>query len=316
VTSAPAPPRALVLTGPTACGKSTLALELGTRFPIEIVSMDSAMVYRGMDIGTAKPSLTERRAVPHHLIDIRDPAESYSVGDFCRDALGVIGDVRARSRIPLLVGGTFLYLRSLRRGMASLPPANPAFRDALDQEAARVGWQALHARLARVDPVSGQRIAANDRQRIQRALEVHASTGRPLSSLQQRKPVVPAVDLCVLALFPTNRTELSQRIEQRFDAMVDLGFLEEVDRLYRRGDLGADLPALRAVGYRQLWAHRAGRYDWAEARVRALAATRQLAKRQLTWMRTECPDHHLVAFDAICSEQARAIVQEFIEREA
>jgi tRNA dimethylallyltransferase len=273
------------LTGPTACGKTELALALAERVPLEIVSMDSALVYRGLDIGTAKPSFTVRSVVPHHLIDIIEPTESYSAGRFARDAAALIDDIRARGRLPLLVGGTLLYLRALRDGLSPLPRANRALRAELDAEAAEHGLQALHERLRRVDPEAARRISASDRQRIQRALEVHALTSRPLSELQnagekRKRPAVLAI-----ALVPQRRADLAVRIERRFDAMVAAGFVEEVERLRARGDLSPELPAMRAVGYRQLWAHLDGRCDFSEARAKTLVATRQYAKRQLTWLR-------------------------------
>jgi tRNA dimethylallyltransferase len=273
------------ITGPTACGKTGLALALAERVPLEIISMDSALVYRGLDIGTAKPTPATRSAVPHHLVDILDPAESYSAGRFARDAGALIDEIRARGRLPLLVGGTLLYLRALRDGLAVLPRADRAVRAELDAEAAEHGLKALHERLRRVDPAAAQRIAPSDKQRIQRALEVHALTRRPISELQRsaderRRPAVLSI-----ALLPESRAELAARIERRFDAMVAAGFREEVERLRARGDLSAELPAMRAVGYRQIWAHLEGRCTWEEARAKAIVATRQYAKRQLTWLR-------------------------------
>ena len=273
------------LTGPTACGKTELALELARRVPLEIISMDSALVYRGLDIGTAKPAPAIRSAVPHHLIDILDPTESYSAGRFARDAGALIDEIRARGRLPLLVGGTLLYLRALRDGLAPLPRADRSVRAELDAEAAEHGLEAQHERLRQVDPAAAARIAPSDRQRIQRALEVHALTNRPISELQRaddrrKRPAVLAI-----ALVPESRAQLAERIERRFDAMVAAGFLSEVERLRARGDLDADMPAIRSVGYRQLWAHLDGRCTWQEARAKAIVATRQYAKRQLTWLR-------------------------------
>jgi tRNA dimethylallyltransferase len=278
-------PRCVCLTGPTACGKTEIALEVAARLPVEIVSMDSAMVYRGLDIGTAKPSLAVRERVPHHLIDVVEPADTYSAGRFARDASAAVRDIAARGRVSLLVGGTLLYLRALREGLASLPRADAALRSELDAQARELGWPALHARLERVDPASAARIAPTDRQRIQRALEVHALTGHPLSELQSVTEADSRVDVATVALVPDDRAALGRRIEQRFDAMVAAGFVGEVENLRTRGDLSSDLPALRAVGYRQIWGHLEGAYDWQEARRRALVATRQLAKRQLTWLR-------------------------------
>ena len=273
------------ITGPTASGKTELALALAERVPLEIVSMDSAMVYRGLDIGTAKPSPEVRSSVPHHLVDIIEPTESYSAGRFAQDAARAIAEIRARGRLPLLVGGTLLYLRALREGLSVLPRADEAIRAELDREAAAHGWQELHDRLRRVDPDAAARIAPADRQRIQRALEVHALTGQSISELQQAGRRARHNGIVMLALVPENRADLAVRIEQRFDAMVARGFVGEVERLRARGDLHPDLPSMRAVGYRQLWSYLDGRYGWDEARTKAIVATRQYAKRQLTWLR-------------------------------
>jgi tRNA dimethylallyltransferase len=278
----------LVLTGPTGAGKTGWALEAAAEERVEIVSVDSALVYRGLDIGTAKPSAAVRARVPHHLIDICEPAEGYSAGRFVADALESIRDIRARGRVPLLVGGTMLYLRALLHGLAVLPAADPALRAQLDAEAAREGWPALHERLAALDPAAAARIAANDAQRIQRALEVCLTAGRPLSQLQRETvPPLQGHRVRFWVLCPSDRAALHARLAQRFEAMMAAGFLEEVRALHRRGDLTARHPAMRAVGYRQLWAHLDGAYDLAEGIRRAVAATRQLAKRQLTWLRAE-----------------------------
>jgi tRNA dimethylallyltransferase len=277
--------RCICLTGPTATGKTELALALAQLIPLEIVSMDSAMVYRGMDVGTAKPSTAVRAAVAHHLIDVEDPSRPYSAGRFAREAADAIAGIATRGRVPLLVGGTLLYLRALRDGLAALPRADAAVRARLDAEAAAFGWPALHARLAAVDPAAAARIAPADRQRIQRALEVFEVTGTPLSLLQEAAARQRRVAVDSIALVPEDRAVLGARIERRFDAMVDAGFVAEVEALRRRGDLDPSMPALRAVGYRQIWAHLQGEYDWTEARRRAIIATRQLAKRQLTWLR-------------------------------
>jgi tRNA dimethylallyltransferase len=277
--------RCVCLTGPTACGKTELALGLAERLPLEIVSMDSAMVYRGLDIGTAKPSAAARARVPHHLVDIVEPTDTYSAGRFARDASTAIREIGLRGRLPLLVGGTLLYLRALREGLASLPHADDALRAELDAEGRAHGWPALHERLRLVDPAAAARIAPTDRQRIQRALEVHALTGRPLTELQRRAAAAPDLEIATIALIPDDRVVLARRIEQRFDSMVESGFVGEVQNLRARGDLTPQLPALRAVGYRQIWGHLDGAYDWPEARRRALVATRQLAKRQFTWLR-------------------------------
>jgi tRNA dimethylallyltransferase len=282
-----APVDCLCLTAPTACGKSQLALTLAERFPLEIVSMDSAMVYRGLDVGTAKPAPAVRARVAHHLIDIADPSETYSAGDFHRDAVTAIESIRARNRFPLVVGGTLLYLRALREGLAELPSANAAVRQQLDAEGERLGWPELHRELERVDPASAARIAPSDRQRIQRALEVYRVSGIALSDLHRRGRIVAPLNVQTLALVPEDRSRLAERIEVRFDAMVDAGLVDEVAALKSRGDLTAATPSMRAVGYRQVWSYLAGHTTWAEARQRALAATRQLAKRQLTWLRGE-----------------------------
>ena len=282
--------RAVCLTGPTATGKTELALELARSMPIEIVSVDSAMVYRGLDIGTAKPGRAVLAAVPHHLIDIVDAGDTYSAGRFVADANAAIAGIAARGRLPLLVGGTLLYLRALRHGLATLPQADPALRARLDDEARRLGWPALHARLAEVDSEAAARIAPNDRQRIQRALEVYMISGVPLSRLQRERarPVdPPSGDMLMLAVVPSDRVYLAGRIARRLDAMVEAGFVAEVERLMSRKDLHAGLPAMRSVGYRQIWAYLERRYDWPGAREKALTATRQLAKRQLTWLRSE-----------------------------
>lgn len=285
--------RAICLTGPTATGKTELALELARSIPVEVVSVDSAMVYRGMDIGTAKPSPEVRAAVPHHLIDIVDATDTYSAGRFLSDARAAIEDIAARGKLPLLVGGTLLYLRALRRGLAPLPEADPELREEIDREAEAHGWPALHARLANVDPEAAARIAPNDRQRIQRALEVYMLTGKPLSVLQREGAaargtgISPDTDIVMVAVVPADRTLLAARIERRFDAMVEAGLIGEVESLMARGDLTADMPSMRAVGYRQIWAYLERRYDWPVARQKAIAATRQLAKRQMTWLRSE-----------------------------
>jgi tRNA dimethylallyltransferase len=280
---------ALLLLGPTGSGKSGLALELALRWPVEIVSIDSAQVYRGLDIGTAKPTQAERAAVPHHLIDIRDAAQRYSAADFVRDARRVIADVRARGRLPLVVGGTMLYAKALRDGLSELPSADPAVRSRIEAAAAREGWPAQHARLATVDPASAERLAPNDAQRIQRALEVFEVAGIPMSDLLAQRGQVP-LRLELVALMPSDRALLHRCLEQRFDDMLERGFVDEVRALKRRGDLTADFPSMRSVGYRQAWAYLEGHGTHAEFRAAAIAATRQLAKRQLTWLRSLSPD--------------------------
>jgi len=277
----------LVLAGPTGAGKTDWAIRLAESAPVEIVSVDSALVYRGLDIGTAKPARELRERVPHHLIDICEPTESYSAGRFVPDAVAAVRDVHARRRVPLLVGGTMLYLRSLLHGLATLPQADSRLRAELDARAARQGWPALHAELARLDPEAAARVAPTDSQRIQRALEVCYNTGRPISELQ-RATVSPLAGRRVhYWMLAPPRAVLHERIQRRFEAMMAAGFLEEVRSLRRNGALTARHPSMRAVGYRQLWAHLDGQYPLEEAVRRGVAATRQLAKRQLTWMRGE-----------------------------
>lgn len=283
-----------MLLGPTGSGKSALALEVARHRPVEIISVDSAQVYRGLDIGSAKPSAAERSAVTHHLIDIRDPAERYSAADFVRDARAAIAAVRARGRVPLLVGGTMLYAKALRDGLSALPAADSAIRAAIDADAQHLGWPALHARLATLDPETAARLAPNDAQRIQRALEVIEVSGQPMSELlTQPTPDRPRLD--VVALIPADRAQLHRRLEQRFDAMLACGFIDEVRALKQRGDLTPDLPSMRCVGYRQAWAYLDGHGSHAEFRAAAIAATRQLAKRQLTWLRSLAADFSIEA---------------------
>jgi tRNA dimethylallyltransferase len=293
------------LVGPTAAGKTAVALELARQFPFEIVSVDSAMVYRHMDVGTAKPGADVLEATPHRLIDIRDPWEQYSAGDFCADAHQSIGEISSAGRIPLLVGGTFLYFRALQRGMAPLPGAAPDLRAALDERGSEEGWPALHAELTTVDPVAAERIGPNDRQRIQRALEVFMLTGEPISQLQKAAATEQDIDFLRIALAPSERSSLYARIEARFAQMMAAGFLDEVERLRAMPNMRASHPAMRAVGYRQLWEYLDGRADRAEATERAVIATRQLAKRQLTWMRGE-PDE--LQYDCLDVNVTRQVV--------
>jgi tRNA dimethylallyltransferase len=285
-------PLAVAIMGPTASGKTAAALEIAARMPVEIISVDSALVYRGMDIGTAKPTPQELALVPHHLIDILDPAESYSAMQFRRAALQLVQDITARGHLPLLVGGTMLYFKALRDGLDVLPEADPALRAALEAQAARIGMVAMHARLATLDPPTAQRLEPNDSQRILRALEIIELTGKPMSQLlaQAPKPVLP-FRLLPIALEPSNRAVLHERIARRFDAMLaapddsEAGLIGEVRRLRQRGDLHPGLPSMRCVGYRQAWSYLDGEIDRAALREKGIAATRQLAKRQLTWLR-------------------------------
>jgi len=287
--------RALCLAGPTASGKTALALAFAQERAVEIVSVDSALVYRGMDIGTAKPSALERSAVPHHLIDVIEPNETYSAARFVADANRLIDAIRARGRLPLLVGGTMLYFKALREGLDEMPAADAEVRAAIDARAAALGWPALHAELALVDPVTAARLPPGDSQRIQRALEVHRVSGRPLSAWHGADREA-ATDLPLVSLEPQSRAWLHQRIAQRFDAMLAAGFIDEVKALRARGDLDPDRPSMRCVGYRQAWqALDAG--DLAPLRETGIAATRQLAKRQLTWLRSMTP-RRVVACDA------------------
>ena len=281
-------PPALVLTGPTGSGKSDWAWRLAQELPVEIISVDSAQVYRGMDIGTAKPSAAEQARVTHHLIDIRDPSERYSAGEFVRDARAAMAQAHSRGHLPVLVGGTQLYLRALLRGMALLPEASPAVRAELAAEAGARGWPNLHAELVKVDPRAAAKIHPNDPQRIQRALEVYRQSGRPISDWQAATQLPDdGAHWLRFALIPGDRAALARGLRERFQAMLEAGLLAEVSALYHRVDLHAELPALRAVGYRQLWAHCAGETGLAEATEHAVTATRQLAKRQLTWLRAE-----------------------------
>jgi len=291
--------RYVAIAGPTASGKTAAALALARMRPVEVVSVDSALVYRGMDIGTAKPTLAELAAVPHHLIDIRDPREPYSAAAFVADATRLVGEINARGRLPVLVGGTMLYFKALFDGIDDMPAADPAVRARLEAQATSEGWPALHARLAEVDPVTAVRLAPNDSQRIQRALEVWHASGRPLSHFHatgsdRAAGLAPSV---FISLEPTERSWLHARIAQRFDDMLAGGFMAEVQALRARGDLVADLPSMRCVGYRQAWEALDGLWPMAELRERGIAATRQLAKRQITWLRS-MPQREVVAAEA------------------
>jgi tRNA dimethylallyltransferase len=282
-------PPAIFLMGPTAAGKTEAALHLARALQAEIISVDSAQVYRGLDIGSAKPDAAMRAAVPHHLLDVCDPAEAYNAGRFRSDALRLMADIRSRGAVPMLAGGTGLYFRALEQGLSALPPADTALRAELDAEAARLGWPALHQRLATLDPVTAARLKPRDAQRIQRALEVCLVTGRPYAEVcVQQQPVAPLPwRVLKLVLLPGDRGLLTARIAARFDAMLAAGFADEVRRLHARGDLHPGLPAIRSVGYRQLWDWLEGRCGEQAAVTAAVTATRQLAKRQLTWLRRE-----------------------------
>jgi tRNA dimethylallyltransferase len=300
---------AVLLMGPTGSGKSALAIRLAEQLPLEIISVDSALVYRGMDIGTAKPDARLRARIPHHLIDIRDAATSYSAGEFTRDARSAMQDIWRRGRQPLLVGGTMLYFHALSAGIAPLPQADLGLRADIDSQAAQVGWPAVHKELAKVDPEAAARIHVNDPQRIQRALEVYRLTGSTITKLQQKRvSVFSDVKAMEFAIAPLERAELHTNIERRFKAMLEAGFVAEVKNLYERGDLSAEHPSMRAVGYRQVWRYLAGQCALAQATEQAIAATRQLAKRQLTWLRRRPdarwldsmhPEVERVIFDAL-----------------
>ena len=303
-------PPAILLMGPTASGKSRLALALAQAFPIEIVSVDSAQIYRGMDIGTAKPSLPERRTVPHHLIDIIDPTDAYSAARFRDDALRLVQDVAARKRIPLLVGGTMLYFKALREGLSELPESDAGVRAQLDAEAAARGWPALHAELARVDPQTAARLQRNDAQRIQRALEVLRITGTPMSQLLgRRKRAGLPFRLIEVALVPSDRDTLHRRIEGRFEAMLERGLVEELRSLRERYALRPGLPSMRCVGYRQAWQFIEGEVDRGELRDRGIFATRQLAKRQLTWLRAARGAQNFDCLDSDIAAKAIAFLR-------
>ena len=279
-------PPAILLMGPTASGKTALALAIAARYPVEIISVDSAQVYRDMDLGTAKPSAAERAAVAHHLIDVIDPDQSYSAAQFCNDATRLMREITARGRVPLLAGGTMLYFKALREGLSNLPQADAALRAAIEAEAREKGWPAMHAELARIDAATAARLNPGDAQRIQRALEVYRITGQPLSALQGARVLAPAqYRFVALALVPAERALLHRSIESRFDAMLAAGLVEELAFLRGKYALDPGLPSMRCVGYRQAWEHLEGAYDRATLRERGIYATRQLAKRQLTWLR-------------------------------
>jgi tRNA dimethylallyltransferase len=309
--------KAVFILGPTASGKSAVAMALAGRFPAEIVSVDSAQVYRGMDVGTAKPGAQEREAVPHHLIDILDPTDAYSAGRFRDDALAIVAGIHARGRIPILAGGTMLYFRSLTRGLSTLPEAQPGIRREIEARAARSGWPSLHAELARVDAAAAARIEPNDAQRIQRALEVFEHSGTPLSDFHERDSGVDLpFEALKIALEPADRAALHARIEARFRAMLAAGLLEELEGLRGRYALHEDLPSMRSVGYRQAWDVIEGRAPRKTLEARGVAATRQLAKRQLTWLRSM---DDVERFDCLRPDLARAAgerVERFLETQS
>jgi len=293
---------AIAIVGPTASGKTAAALALAQALQsqggAEIISVDSALVYRGMDIGTAKPNREELATVPHHLIDTIDPLQSYSAAEFARDATRLIGEIHARGRMPLLVGGTMLYLKALLEGLNDIPAADPQVREAIQARAAQVGWPALHAELMQVDPVTAARLAPGDSQRVGRALEVWTATGQTLSSFHQSaKAAAPNWHIPILSLEPQDRTWLHQRIAQRFELMMAQGFIHEVRQLRARGDLNPDLPAMRCVGYRQAWQGLDEGWSEQDITERGIFATRQLAKRQITWLRS-MDSRHVIAADA------------------
>jgi len=298
----------ICIAGPTAAGKSASMLALAQRWPIEIINVDSATIYRGMDIGTAKPSREERERIPHHLLDIRDPAESYSAAAFRSDALTLVPQIQARGNIPVLCGGTMLYYKALREGLDDLPRADPSIRARLDAEAREHGWPAMHRSLAIIDPKTAARLAPNDSQRIQRALEIYRLTGTPMSQLLEKRPAKEetAHQFMTISLEPSDRLALHERIRLRYLAMIEQGLLEEVAALHCRPDLHPGLPSVRCVGYRQLWDHLEGKTSLNEAIEQAIAATRQLAKRQLTWLRSQ-PERIVV--DCLSDDASQQVVQ-------
>ena len=316
MTASKALPPAIFLMGPTAAGKTDLAIELTKVLPCELISVDSALVYRDMDIGTAKPSKALLAQFPHRLIDILDPAQSYSAAEFRSDALAAMAEITARGKIPLLVGGTMLYYKALLEGLAEMPAADPQIRAEIGEEAARLGWQALHDQLAVIDPVSAARIHPNDPQRLSRALEVYRVSGSSMTAHRERqsaqstdaaasgRPQLPYT-VANLAIAPANRQVLHDRIAQRFTQMLEQGFVDEVVALRRRGDLHVGLPSIRAVGYRQVWEHLEGKLTSAEMQERGIIATRQLAKRQFTWLRSWTDLHWLDSLD--CDNLPRAL---------
>lgn len=306
--NAVAKPMAVAIMGPTASGKTAAALHIASQIPCEIISVDSALVYREMDIGTAKPSPEEQKIVPHHLIDIIDPTQSYSVMQFRQDAIRLVADITARGKLPLLAGGTMLYFKALRDGLDALPQADPALRAELDEEIALHGIAALHTRLRALDPITADRLKPHDTQRIQRAMEIITLTGQPMSALLARAEKVSLpFNMMAFALEPGDRSVLHQRIADRFDQMLNAqpGLLDEVSRLRKRGDLHAGLPSMRCVGYRQAWEYLDGKIDLTTLRDTGIAATRQLAKRQLTWLRSM---HDRISIDCLGTDPAGQIL--------
>lgn len=291
-------PPAIFLMGPTAAGKTDLAMRLTEELPCDIISVDSALIYKGMDIGTAKPNAQMLKKYPHRLVDIRDPSESYSVAEFREDALREMAEITAQGRIPLLVGGTMMYYNALLKGLASLPEANQEVRQQLLEKGEREGWPALHALLEKIDPVSAKRLAPNDSQRLQRALEVHQLTGRTLTELwaEQQQQKLP-YNIVNLAVMPEERKTLHERIALRFKMMMEEGFVDEVRALYERGDLNPQMPSVRCVGYRQVWSHLENEWDYPTMMDKGIVATRQLAKRQITWLRSWENLHWLMTED-------------------
>ena len=306
-------PPVFLLFGPTGAGKTDLILELAEKLPIDIVSVDSAMVYRGMNIGTGKPPADVLARHPHHLVDILDPSQSYSAGQFVRDARAVISESHRNGRLPVLVGGTMLYFRALRWGLADMPAANPEVRAALDAEASEIGWHGMHAKLAAIDPIASARIQPNDAQRIQRALEVHRISGRTLTELHAAAPPVEG-NFVAYAWVPTDREKLYANIETRFHRMMSDGFLAEVAALHSRADLHTDLPSIRSVGYRQLWEHLSGQALLETAVQNAIFATRHLARRQLIWLRAEREVHWVDALESSARAQIERAMTQCVQR--
>lgn len=307
IQTTPHPTGLICVVGPTASGKSAVARALAMRWPVEIINVDSATIYQGMDIGTAKPDASERAQVTHHLLDIIDPAQRYSVAQFQSDVQTIVAAIRTRGRTPVLVGGTMMYVNALTQGLHDLPSANAAIRQTLEQEAAEKGWPAMHEKLKTIDPMTAARLAAHDSQRIGRALEVWQVSGKPLSEwLTEPKPASERhLNLRLVSLEPSNRLALHERIAKRFDGMLAMGLVQEVHALFERGDLHSDLPSIRCVGYRQIWRHLAGQQNLESSREQAIAATRQLAKRQLTWLRSMS---HREVFDCLDTHSTDRVV--------